>query len=486
MGKTLCSILLAFFCLLPCREIRAYEETDVKKTPACGVCGMSREAFAYSRMAIEYDDGPAVGTCSLNCTVAILTADPDRKPRSIRVADYDTKELIDAGNAAWVIGGKIPGVMTRNPKWAFGTREAADRFVAQNGGTPATFEQALKSAREERGPGSGSDRDKHSHAGHDMGPGAILKFNPAFGETVYHLHPAGMWMANFRFARTDMNGLRDGTTDVPVERVSPVGSSPYGYMMTPTKMTMDMYMLMAMYGVTDRLTLMAMGNYQSNTMDMLMNMGMGNVSQPPMRTDGFGDTDLAASYGIAKNLVGTLAIGIPTGGIGHTTTMMGMEFRAPYDMQTGSGTFDLKPSLTYNALSEGGTWNWGVQGTWIWRMGDNRNDYRLGDVLKGTAWLQRAVGPAALWLRLSYADTGRIHGSDPEIDKILDPVMGAPTPDADPANYGGQRFDGFLGVSIGEGPVSLGIEAGIPFYQSLNGLQLKTEWYLTAAVQAMF
>ena len=26
------------------------------------------------RMVIEYDDGPAVGTCSLNCTVAILTA----------------------------------------------------------------------------------------------------------------------------------------------------------------------------------------------------------------------------------------------------------------------------------------------------------------------------------------------------------------------------------------------------------------------------
>lgn len=486
MGKTSCSILLAFLCLLPCREIRAYEETDVKKAPACGVCGMSREAFAYSRMVIEYDDGPAVGTCSLNCTVAILTSDPDRKPGAIRVADYETRELIDAKGAFWVIGGRKEGVMTRQAKWAFGSEAAAGRFIAENGGTTATFEEVLKAAREERGGGSGKGPEPHDHSGHHMVPGALLAFNPAFGDTVYHLHPAKMWMANFRFSRTDMNGLRDGTTDIAVEQVSPVGSSPYGYMMTPTKMTMDMYMLMAMYGVTDRLTLMAMGSYQFNKMDMLMNMGMGNVAQPPSRTEGFGDTELAASYGIARNLVGTLAVSIPTGGISHTTTMMGMEFRAPYDMQTGSGTFDLKPSLTYNATSGDAAWNWGAQGTWVWRMGTNRNDYRLGDILKATTWLQRAVGPAAIWLRLSYADTGRIHGSDPEIDKIQDPVMGAPSPDADPANYGGQRFDGFLGASIGDGPVSLGVEGGIPLYQSLNGLQLKTEWFLTAGLQVMF
>ena len=99
--------------------------------------------------------------------------------------------------------------------------------------------------------------------------------------------------------------------------------------------------------------------------------------------------------------------------------MMGMEFTAPYDMQTGSGTFDLKPSLTYNAPGGDSAWNWGAQGTYVWRMGKNRNDYSLGNVFKATGWLQRAFGPAASWLRLAYGDTGRIKGSDPGIDKIL-------------------------------------------------------------------
>ena len=88
-----------------------------------------------------------------------------------------------------------------------------------------------------------------------MGRGSQMLFNPAFGDDIYHAHPAGMWMVNYKFMHMAMDGLRDGTRNVPVDKVSPVGSKPYGYMMTPTNMTMDMQMLMVMYGLTDRLTL---------------------------------------------------------------------------------------------------------------------------------------------------------------------------------------------------------------------------------------
>ncbi len=481
--------LLLFMSLVLCQStidpLWAYYD-DVKGIPTCTSCGMSREAYSSSRMLIEYEDGTVTGACSIRCATLDLGLNPGKKPKAVRVADYNSKELIDAKNAAWVIGGTKEGVMTRQAKWAFGDNAAAEAFIAESGGALASYDQALKTAREELGSESGRNHEQHHHAGHHMGPGALMTFTPAFGDMIYHLHPAGTWMVNFRFMRMDMNGLRDGTTNVPMEKVSPVGSSPYGFMMTPTEMTMDMYMLMVMYGVTERLTISAMGSYQYNKMDMLMNMGMGNVAQPPMRTDGLGDTEVAASYGIVKNLVGTLAVSIPTGGIDHKTMMMGMDFRAPYDMQTGSGTIDLKPSLTYNALSGDSAWNWGAQGTYVWRTGKNRNDYSLGNVFKATGWLQRAFGPAVSWLRLAYGDTGRIKGSDPEIDKILDPVMGAPTPDAVPGNYGGQRLDAFLGASIGYGPVSLGVEVGVPLYQNLNGLQLKTDWFITAGVQAMF
>jgi hypothetical protein len=65
-------------------------------------------------------------------------------------------------------------------------------------------------------------------------------------------------------------------------------------------------------------------------------------------------------------------------------------------------------------------------------------------------------------------------------------MMGAPTPDADPSNYGGQRLDGMLGLSFPNGPVSIGVEGGVPLYQNLNGLQLETQWFLSASIQIMF
>ena len=70
--------------------------------------------------------------------------------------------------------------------------------------------------------------------------------------------------------------------------------------------------------------------------------------------------------------------------------------------------------------------------------------------------------------------------------KILDPVTGASMPDADPANYGGQRLDGLIGVSYAKGPFSFGAEGGIPLFQDVNGLQLVNDWYLTTGFQVMF
>jgi hypothetical protein len=322
-----------------------------------------------------------------------------------------------------------------------------------------------------------------------MGPGSQMQFNPAFGDDIYHTHPAGMWMVNYKFMHMHMSGLRDGTSDVSVSKTIPMMGTKYGYMMAPTAMDMDMHMVMVMYGITDNLTVMAMTNYQENRMDMLMNMGgmMGkNRKEPPMRTSGLGDTELRGIYKINKYLTGSLGLSLPTGGIEKEFVTMGMKFRDPYDMQLGSGSYDLKPALTYSALSDDAKWNWGAQAMYTWHTGKNDNGWAYGDSLKVTGWLQRAFGPAASWLRLAYSDTGRIRGEDKEIKKLLDPMMGAPTPDADPRNYGGQRLDGMVGLSLLKGPVSIGIEGGMPLYQDLNGLQLKTRWFMTAGIQVMF
>jgi len=245
-----------------------------------------------------------------------------------------------------------------------------------------------------------------------------------------------------------------------------------------------------MYGITDRLTVMAMANYQVNSMGMLMDMGPGKMitREDDMRTSGWSDTEIRGIYKINKYLNGSLGLSLPTGDINQTVVMMRKTFRAPYDMQLGSGTYDLKPALTYSALSEDAKWNWGAQAMYTYHIGENKNDYSLGDNFKATGWLQRALGPFSSWVRLAFNDTGRIQGKDPEIDKLNHPLtgMGAPTPDADPDNYGGQRLDGLIGLSLQMGNLSFGVEGGVPLYQNLNGLQMKTKWIINAGVQVMF
>jgi len=40
-------------------------------------------------------------------------------------------------------------VMTKRAKWAFAKKEEAEKFMAENGGGPITFEQAFKASYED-------------------------------------------------------------------------------------------------------------------------------------------------------------------------------------------------------------------------------------------------------------------------------------------------------------------------------------------------
>ena len=121
----------------------------VEAPQACEKCGMDRTRFAHSRMLIEYADHSVVGLCSLHCVAEDLAQHPEKSVKSLKVADYRTKELIDAKTAIWVIGGSQKGVMTFVPKWAFMEKADAQAFVAENGGEVTTFDAALKAAKEE-------------------------------------------------------------------------------------------------------------------------------------------------------------------------------------------------------------------------------------------------------------------------------------------------------------------------------------------------
>ena len=116
---------------------------------ACSYCGMDRTKFAQSRMLVEYEDGGEVGTCSIHCMALEFANAIDRMPKRLLVGDFNSRELIDAEKAVWVLGGDKRGVMTSRAKWAFSEQSAAKAFIAEHGGVITGFDQAMKASYED-------------------------------------------------------------------------------------------------------------------------------------------------------------------------------------------------------------------------------------------------------------------------------------------------------------------------------------------------
>ena len=135
--------------LSPVQGVEPPPANDISKAPSCPLCGMDRNKFNFSRVFIVYDDGSTFGACSLHCAGIDMAVNIDKAPVKIWVGDYNTKDLINGEEAFWVIGGKKMGVMTKRAKWAFGTKEAAEKFIQEFGGGLSNFEGAAKACYED-------------------------------------------------------------------------------------------------------------------------------------------------------------------------------------------------------------------------------------------------------------------------------------------------------------------------------------------------
>ena len=301
-----------------------------------------------------------------------------------------------------------------------------------------------------------------------------------------HAHMAGQWMLSYRYTHMDMDGLRDGTGSVSAQEVA----TDFGYMVAPLEMTMDMHMFGVMYAPTDRLTLMAMAPYVIKSMDHRVVMGPMAGTEFSTQSEGFGDVKLSGVFKLwnkeRRTLILNFGVSLPTGSIDeedNTAASAGEDVQLPYPMQLGSGTYDLIPGLTYTDLHE--KWSWGAQGLATLRLGENDNDYTLGDRYELTGWVARLL--SASWsasLRLKGQDWDDINGSDPDLNPMI-------VPTADPDAQGGTRVDLSAGLNfIRRGGVldghRLAVEVARPVYQDLNGPQLETDWLLTLGWQYAF
>ncbi len=299
-----------------------------------------------------------------------------------------------------------------------------------------------------------------------------------------HLHHKGGFMISYRYMHMNMEDLLLGGDEVSFQSVLlPNGGS---YMVTPTKMPMNMHMIGAMYAPSNRLSLMIMGSIVDMEMDHLTAMGTNFTTE----SSSFGDTRISGLYKIfnrnAQYLHARLGVSVPTGSIEEmdvTPASSPNEVILPYPMQIGSGTWDFETALTY--LWQCGDLSGGNQLNATWRTGTNDNEYRLGNQYSLQNWIAYRVLD---WLSFSGRIEGRvvdaINGANPD----LNPMM---VITADTANSGGRYLNGGLGFNLYVPQGSLknlrfGFEVSGPFIQNLNGVQLKTKESVTAGVQYGF
>jgi len=309
-----------------------------------------------------------------------------------------------------------------------------------------------------------------------------------------HVHPKGEISFAYYYMSMQMQGNKSGTNNIGDNEIFK------NYIMSPAKMAMQMHMLMAMYGVSDKLTLMGMFNYTMNNMSMnmmpmeMMNMqgmnGATGTMPTSSKSSGIGDAKIYVLYNLLgicnQRLVAGVGINIPTGSItAKGATMLSDNQVLPYNMQLGSGTFGLLPSLTF--VKQHHSFSWGTQARATINLGTNSQGYSLGNQYAFTGWI---AYECFKWMsfssRMETVYTDKISG----YNSTVAPLMNN-DPSANAANYGGQSANVYAGINI-YAPKDrlkgnrLAVECGMPFYQNVNGTQMSQHGILYAGWSISF
>ena len=288
-----------------------------------------------------------------------------------------------------------------------------------------------------------------------------------------HWHWEDDWMVGYQFMRVHNEGYRDGTRNVSNQET--LKSFPTIH----TDMTMDMHMFMLMYGPSNDVTLMFMLPYMDMSMNHLTNTG----ARFRTESSGFGDFRVSPIFSVYDEYPHRIQVetglSFPTGSVTQRDVTPGGLTQLEYKMQTGSGTFDFHPAVTYLGQTENMTWGAQVRG--VIRTGRNERGYRQGDSLEFTTWWSPTISSSfSPSLRVDALSWGNVKGFDPELARQTNPESRG-------FLQGGEQINLLLGLNFALGLDEEGrghrfsIEGGIPIYQNLRGPQLKEAWRIGGA-----
>ena len=155
-------------------------------------------------------------------------------------------------------------------------------------------------------------------------------------------------------------------------------------------MTVQMQMFEVMYGLTDRVTMMAMVPYLHKEMDHLTRSGVNFTTE----TEGVGDVGLMVHVVLRHNgphwWILTPGMTVPTGSIDERgATPAGPNQKLPYPMQLGSGSVDAYSALNY--IYQKPQLVLGVHAKGMFSTGENDNGYQVGDRFHLTAFAAREI-----------------------------------------------------------------------------------------------
>ncbi len=112
----------------------------------CPVCGMTLPLFYKTNHAAKHN-GHDKQYCSIHCAVQDKEVNKNNLT-DFRVVDNSSLKFIDSNKAYFVVGSKKPATMSMISKYAFGTKEDAQKFVNQFGGKIMMFNELYSSVKE--------------------------------------------------------------------------------------------------------------------------------------------------------------------------------------------------------------------------------------------------------------------------------------------------------------------------------------------------
>ena len=276
-----------------------------------------------------------------------------------------------------------------------------------------------------------------------------------------HMHKMGEWMVSYRYMTMDMKGLLKGSNSVAPTMMA-TGFMPA---MLPKTMTMDMHMLGTMHAISDKWTLMGMINYLDNEMSMQGGMAM--------ESSGWGDVKLGGLYELTSTNDGrrthlNLGVSLPSGSIDEKSGANTLG----YGMQLGSGTWDFNPAITF--LGQTDDYSWGAQFGGVLRLGENDQDYSLGNRLEASLWGARKLTDSiSASAKLDYSSQSEVDGEDSRMMITMSSALDPKSQGRDLATFG-------LGLNyyFQDGGLKghrIAAEWETPISQNVNGVQLELD-----------